>query len=404
MNSGDAGKQAVVLSGGGSYGAYEVGVMKALFTGASPGTNFKPLQADLFVGTSVGAFNAAVMVAHARAGTVAAVEYLEHLWVNVVAEQPGRCGNGVYRVRAPFEFLDLNCITTNPLKPLLDLAGDTAFFARDWLNRAVHFARSQESLLRRIFELVDLSTIISLEPFPSLLNEAVPLEGIHTSGKGLRVIATNFDTGEDRIFTNEDIAVQVGHKAILASAAVPGFFPPVEIDGQWYVDGGALMNTPVRPAMAKASNLHVIYIDPDVKLIPLERLQNTIDAVDRTLAIALAYAINRQIETADDINRSLELIEQGGDSDQIADPDLRAFLRVASRIQQRIKASSPYRKLTIHRYHPQEDLGDVLGLLNFDYDKIRRLIERGFNDAVTHDCEVSACLRPRKDQPAEMAG
>ena len=79
MNSGDASKQAVVLSGDGSYGRYEIGVMKALCTGVSPATDGKPLNADIFVGTSVGAFNAAVMVAHSRANPAAAIEYLEDL-------------------------------------------------------------------------------------------------------------------------------------------------------------------------------------------------------------------------------------------------------------------------------------------------------------------------------------
>ncbi len=53
---------ALVLSGGGAYGAFAIGIMKALYAGASPATNYQPLKADIFTGTSVGAFNAAVMV------------------------------------------------------------------------------------------------------------------------------------------------------------------------------------------------------------------------------------------------------------------------------------------------------------------------------------------------------
>ena len=80
----------------------------------------------------------------------------------------------------------------------------------------------------------------------------------------MRIVAIHFDTGEDRIFTNEAIIDRVGHKAILASAAVPGFFPPVEIDEQYYVDGGAWLDTPTRPAMAEANSLHIIYLDPNI--------------------------------------------------------------------------------------------------------------------------------------------
>jgi predicted acylesterase/phospholipase RssA len=200
MSSSDAGPEAIVLSGGGSYGAYEVGIVKALFTGASPATDFKPLNADMFVGTSAGAINAAVLVSHLSAGPSAAVQYLEHLWSNVIAEQPGGCGNGVYRVRTPLEFLDPDCLIMNPLQSLLDIASDTNFFARDWFNRAIMFASSRESLVRRTLQLVDLSTLVSTDPLHQRLAEAVPLEGLRQSDKILRVVTTNFTTGALQIF------------------------------------------------------------------------------------------------------------------------------------------------------------------------------------------------------------
>ena len=65
MTSGGKHRQAVILSGGGANGAYEVGVLKALLTGQSPATDFQPLDPDIFTGTSVGAFNAALLVSPA---------------------------------------------------------------------------------------------------------------------------------------------------------------------------------------------------------------------------------------------------------------------------------------------------------------------------------------------------
>ena len=55
-------KHAVVLSGGGADGAYEVGVMKALFNGKAPRLPGGPVEPDIFTGTSIGAFNAALLV------------------------------------------------------------------------------------------------------------------------------------------------------------------------------------------------------------------------------------------------------------------------------------------------------------------------------------------------------
>src|SRR5258708_3986551 len=63
-----AGRSALVLSAGGANGAYEGGVVRALFEGASPGTGRLPLAPRIFTGTSVGGYNAAVLAQHAAAG------------------------------------------------------------------------------------------------------------------------------------------------------------------------------------------------------------------------------------------------------------------------------------------------------------------------------------------------
>jgi predicted acylesterase/phospholipase RssA len=43
--------KAVVLSGGGAHGAYEVGVLKALMSGASWTTDNVPLDPNIITGT-----------------------------------------------------------------------------------------------------------------------------------------------------------------------------------------------------------------------------------------------------------------------------------------------------------------------------------------------------------------
>src|SRR5262249_28379496 len=53
----------------------------------------------------------------------------------------------------------------------------------------------------------------------------------------LRVVATNLSSGKRTIFASGPIA-----PALLASAAIPGIFPPVRVDDEVYVDGGAVDN------------------------------------------------------------------------------------------------------------------------------------------------------------------
>src|SRR5260370_26007431 len=104
MTQANQSSSKMVLSGGGGYGAYEVGVMKALFNGHSPVTGYKPLEADAFAGTSIGSINATLMVAHAELGLAQSVAYLEQVWLNEISSGHARCGNGIYRIRAaPFK-------------------------------------------------------------------------------------------------------------------------------------------------------------------------------------------------------------------------------------------------------------------------------------------------------------
>ena len=156
------------------------------------------------------------------------------------------------------------------------------------------------------------------------------------------------------------------------------------------------MNTPLNCAIdTGATTLHVIYMDPDVQNIPLHRLQSTIEVFERFILITWASKVNEDVDTARWINEGLELIERAGRNGDFSNEELRTFIRVASRIEQRSKTGLPYKKLTIHRYHPHDDLGGgALGLLNFDRDRIASLIKRGFDDAVNHDCVASHCVLP----------
>src|SRR5215813_7763852 len=108
--------KAVILSGGGAYGAYEVGVMKALFSGESSSTNHDYLNPGIFVGTSVGAFAAAFLVSRDIEDICASINLLETVWLELVAENARSCGNGVYRIRAdPSNYFDPDCLAANPL-------------------------------------------------------------------------------------------------------------------------------------------------------------------------------------------------------------------------------------------------------------------------------------------------
>ena len=61
----------------------------------------------------------------------------------------------------------------------------------------------------------------------------------------LAVTATDLETGAEKLFTSGPVM-----EPLLASTAMPGIFPPVEIEGRLYTDGGVSNNVPIAPAVS----------------------------------------------------------------------------------------------------------------------------------------------------------
>jgi NTE family protein len=154
------------------------------------------IRPDLIIGTSVGAINGAWLAGGLQA------ERLASIW------------RGLRRS-------DLF-----PLRPLVGLRG--------FVGRHGHFVPSTG--LRRLLE--------QHLPFSQLEEMLVPLS----------VVATDARSGEEVVLT-EGPAVE----SIMASAALPGIFPSVELNGRTLIDGGIVNNTPITRAIdAGASEVWVL--------------------------------------------------------------------------------------------------------------------------------------------------
>ena len=421
-------KHALILSGGGANGAYEIGVMKALFggyvkLGEDPTEAPTKINPQVLTGTSVGSFSAAFMASRPGESAASTLAELEDVWRNRIASTKTRW-NSVFRVRGnPLELVDLNRVLVSPLTAPANLLQDAAFFAKDSLDRAELFFRSKEEVTKRLVDLIDFSALISTDPLHDLVREIIDLDKIRANEECKLVIAaTNWEKGETELFTNwkapngfKELDDKIGHLAILASTAIPGIFPPIEIYHTKYVDGGLLMNTPLSPAIkAGADVLHVIYLDPDLKDVPLDSAGGTLEMLNRLTALAFASQVNRDVKEVRSINQVQDLHQQmagivkaklsrerieslglGAAADMInaaIDDTMKEIMRVQDRYEER-HGKEELRPITVHRYHPSSLLeGGVFGLLNFDSSRVSQLILKGFQDAVTHDCVESGCI------------
>lgn len=183
---------AFVLSGGGSLGAVQVGMLKALHAHG--------VQPDLLIGTSAGAVNATWVAGHGMSGP--SLDELAAVWESL-------------------RRADVFPVT--PGRTVLAVAGRSRSLVPD-------------TGLRRL-----LARHAGIE---RLEHAAVPVE----------VVATDLLSGEEVLLSTGDPVT-----AVLASSAIPGVLPPVELDGHVLVDGGVAHHAAVSRAVdLGASEVYVL--------------------------------------------------------------------------------------------------------------------------------------------------
>ncbi len=386
-------RHAVIFSGGGADGAYEVGVAKALLNGKAPTTD-RPLDPEVFTGTSIGSFNASFLVSRWEELGAASVGDLEKVWLERIAQPPGRPPG--FRIRLnPMDYLDPRSYYPNPLVTGARFFADSAEIGWDGMQRAVNLLSGKDPFLERVLEMFNLSTFVSASGWEQIIRESIDFRKIRDSEKELFVAATNWILGDLRIFDKHDMTDKLGPAAIRASSSVPGFYPMATVGAQKYVDGAVLMNTPLKPAIrAGADVLHVIYMNTDVKRMPVDELRSTLDTLYRTQIIAWAEAVNRDIKRARSYNQGLDLLHRSAHGEDLPEEKMKDFVGAAGPIARRLKAKRSYRTVTIHRYFPPDGLSGALGFLNLSRERLERLIDEGFQNTVAHDCVANGCVIP----------
>ena len=200
---------ALVLQGGGALGSYQAGVYETLSK-----SDYLP---DWVAGISIGAINAAIIAGNAPERRV---QRLQDFWDGVTASQ------------APWPVLPSGLLgNVHGLSALsAALFGQAGFFtprpAMEWLLGPTPVSLYDTSVLKTTLEaLVDFDRINARE-------------------MRFSVGAVNVRTGNFAYFDNAEIAIRPEH--VMASGALPPGFPPVEIDGELYWDGGLVSNTPLQ--------------------------------------------------------------------------------------------------------------------------------------------------------------
>ncbi len=202
-------KVALVLQGGGALGSYQAGVYEVLST-----SRYLP---DWVAGISIGAINAAIIAGNAPQRRVAR---LRDFWERITAPSPfwpilAGAMPGDHR-RAS----SLNAL----------LFRQPGFFsprpAMDWLYGVTPTSYYDTSELK------------------GTLEQLVDFDRINAGEIRFSVGAVNVCTGDFTWFDNAHKTIRPEH--VMASCALPPGFPAVEIEGEFYWDGGLISNTPLQ--------------------------------------------------------------------------------------------------------------------------------------------------------------
>jgi NTE family protein len=202
----------LVLQGGGALGAYQAGVCAGL---EQTGVNV-----DWLAGVSIGAVNAALIAGNPPGKRI---ERLREFWDRMSANLP-------FSLPPPLAML-------RPMANRFNAAAVIAFGVPGF------FA---PRLVPPFFALdgsIEALSFYDTSPLKATLEELVDFDFINSGQVRLSLGAVMVRTGQSQYFDNTRMRLRPEH--VMASGALPPGFPPVDIDGELYWDGGIVSNSPL---------------------------------------------------------------------------------------------------------------------------------------------------------------
>lgn len=374
---------ALVLSGGGARAAYQVGVLRIL------SREFPEAVPDILTGVSAGGINAAFLAARPDSYQQK-IDALSEMWSTLRIDEVfsvdlhnigwrmlrwgGRLITGGNSPLPPSKSM----VDTKPLREVLERELRA--------TRNGHIEGINQSLRDgwlRAFALTASS---------------------YTTGQSITWVQTREDCGmpawERPLRKSAMCEIRVDH--VMASAALPFFFPAIEVDGAWYGDGGIRLTQPLSPA------IHL--------------------GADRIIAVTTRYAKSREEADSPAIVDYPPPAQVAGVLfnaiflDQL-DADAMQLRQINALIEQQPEEQRMgLRPIDLLVLRPSQDLGrlandyevdlpkgfrfftrglgtketrsnDMLSLVMFQTDYVNRLIEIGEADALARRDEIEQFLR-----------
>lgn len=325
---------ALVLQGGGAIGAYEYGVIKALYEQ----TDFNP---SVVTGVSIGAINASVLVGAKNDNPV---EALDELWQRLAV------------MDIPF------------------LPETFQQYIPTLYNRHMY-------QIDPAFLLSPLTATSVYDPSPLYreLEDLIDLDKLNHSKTWLVATAIDVESGEVTRFENHN-GREMSFDHIVASGSLPPGFPMAEINGKHYWDGWLFSNTPLRAAIQCLEDLDEKDADVEMEMVVVDLFphraklpRNMPEVADRMLELLFTDKLSQDRKFFRRINSYIDLIRK---------------IDIVLPEDSPVRHEPAFRKLIndtkIHEFTVIEnsDPEPFSALSDFSKTSIHRRIDAGYRDAV----------------------
>lgn len=221
----------LVLQGGGALGAYQAGVFEALSAVYRHPT--------WVAGISIGAINAALIAGNPADMRVARLQEFWRLLSSALASPALPAPHGARQ--------SLNEASATQVM----LFGVPGFFSPRFPPAPMRPNGTPGAI-----------SYYDTTPLRHTLERLVDFDRINAADVRLSVGAVNVRTGNFAYFDSTKQRIDARH--IMASGALPPGFEPVEIDGEYYWDGGLVSNTPLQHVLDQPAKLRRLVFQVDL--------------------------------------------------------------------------------------------------------------------------------------------